>query len=85
MTEPPLETWVTDSMDKVDTDEAGNDPLTDQDVQMKQQEMLHKDQSQTANLALSEQKLRNEQMKVALQAKKLEQSDFRPKPKAKNG
>jgi hypothetical protein len=28
MAEEPLETWVTDSMDKPDTDEAGNDPLT---------------------------------------------------------
>lgn len=84
MTEPPLETWVTDSMDKIDTDEAGNDPLTDQEVQMKQQEMLHKDQAQTANLALSEAKMRNEQLKVALQAKKLSQSDFRPK-KASDG
>jgi hypothetical protein len=90
MTEPPLETWVTDSMDKIDTDEAGNDPLTDQEVQMKQQEMLHKEQSQTANLALSQQKLRHEQekadadrqqqlAKIALEAKRVEQSDFRPK------
>ena len=84
MTEPPLETWVTDSMDKIDQDEAGNDPLTDQEVQMKMQELLHKDQAQTANLALSEAKMRNEQLKVALQAKKLAQSDFRPK-KANNG
>lgn len=28
MAEEPLETWVTDSMDKPDMDEAGNDPLT---------------------------------------------------------
>ncbi len=28
MAEPPLETWVTDSMDKPDVDEAGNDPFT---------------------------------------------------------
>jgi len=28
MAEPPLETWVTDSMDKADADSAGNDPLT---------------------------------------------------------
>lgn len=31
MMEPPLETWVTDSMDKPDMDEAGNDPLTQMD------------------------------------------------------
>lgn len=29
--EPPLETWVSDSMDKPDMDEAGNDPLTEMD------------------------------------------------------
>ena len=87
MTEPPLETWVTDSIDKVDTDEAGNDPLTEQDVQMKQQELAHKEQMQTANLAMQEAKLHNEHAKLALQAKKVAQSDFRPKPKpkAKNG
>jgi hypothetical protein len=28
MAEQPLETWVTDSMDKPDADEAGNDPFT---------------------------------------------------------
>lgn len=84
MTEPPLETWVTDSIDKVDADEAGNDPLSEQDMQMKQQEMAHKDQSQTANLAIAEAKLHNEHAKVALQAKKVAQSDFRPK-KASNG
>lgn len=27
--EPPLETWVTDSIDKADADSAGNDPLTE--------------------------------------------------------
>ena len=39
MQEPPLETWVTDSIDKVDQDEAGNDPLTPLDMQLKQQEI----------------------------------------------
>ncbi len=29
MAEQPLETWVTDSIDKPDVDEAGNDPLTE--------------------------------------------------------
>ena len=28
MAEQPLETWVSDSLDKPDADEAGNDPLT---------------------------------------------------------
>lgn len=39
MAEPPVETWVTDSMDKVDQDEAGNDPLTPLDMQLKAQEV----------------------------------------------
>jgi hypothetical protein len=42
MAEPPLETWVTDSMDKPDVDEAGNDPLTQMDVALKQQEIQAK-------------------------------------------
>lgn len=32
--EQPVETWVTDSMDKADLDEAGNDPLTEQEQMM---------------------------------------------------
>jgi len=41
--EPPLETWVTDSMDKPDADEAGNDPLTqaEQMQSMQQAEQKH--------------------------------------------
>jgi len=43
MAEQPLETWVTDSMDKPDTDEAGNDPLTqaEQLLNMQQQQDKH--------------------------------------------
>lgn len=36
MTEPPLETWVSDKIDEPDMDEAGNDPLTQTDLQLKQ-------------------------------------------------
>lgn len=32
MAEPPLETWVSDSVDKIDQDEAGNDPLSQLDI-----------------------------------------------------
>lgn len=50
--EAPLETWVTDSMDKPDADEAGNDPYTAEerllqmrqselDAQLKQAQILH--------------------------------------------
>jgi hypothetical protein len=42
LTEQPLETWVTDSLDKPDVEEAGNDPLTQaeqiQGMQQKQAE-----------------------------------------------
>lgn len=40
--EPPLETWVSDSMDKIDQDEAGNDPLTPLDMQLKATEIQTK-------------------------------------------
>lgn len=39
MQEPPLETWVSDSMDKVDQDEAGNDPLSEMDQALKATEI----------------------------------------------
>lgn len=42
MQEPPLETWISDSVDKVDQDEAGNDPLTPLDMQLKMQEIQAK-------------------------------------------
>jgi hypothetical protein len=42
MQEPPLETWVTDSLDKIDQDEAGNDPLTPLDMQLKAMEIQTK-------------------------------------------
>jgi hypothetical protein len=40
MAEPPLETWVTDSMDKPDMDDAGNDPLTEIEAQIAQAKLL---------------------------------------------
>jgi hypothetical protein len=41
--EPPLETWVTDSIDKADQDDAGNDPLTqaEQMQSMQQSQQTH--------------------------------------------
>jgi hypothetical protein len=41
--EPPLETWVTDSIDKPDMDSAGNDPLTQEEQMqsMQQTEQTH--------------------------------------------
>jgi hypothetical protein len=36
--QPPLETWVTDSIDKADADDAGNDPFTDAE---KMQTLVH--------------------------------------------
>jgi hypothetical protein len=49
MAEQPLETWVTDSMDKPDADEAGNDPFT-QAEQMQQMQL----NQQKADLAAME-------------------------------
>jgi hypothetical protein len=48
--EPPLETWVTDSIDKPDADSAGNDPL-DQAEQM--QTMQQSDQKHALDMAKS--------------------------------
>lgn len=70
MAEPPLETWVTDSMDKPDTDETGNDPLTPEEsafMEQSREEELHEAQVREANA------------KADLAEKKASQSDFRPK------
>ncbi len=68
MAEPPLETWVTDSMDKPDTDEAGNDPLSPEErafMELSREEEAH------------DEKLREQAAKADLAEKKLAQSDFR--------
>ena len=70
MAEPPLETWVTDSMDKPDTDEAGNDPLTPE-------EQAFLEQSRVEDL--HDQKIREASAKADLAEKKRDQSNFRPK------
>jgi hypothetical protein len=49
--EPPLETWVTDSMDKADQDEAGNDPFTEEEQAMQLQQMEQKHALQMAKSA----------------------------------
>lgn len=46
--QPPLETWVTDSIDKADADDAGNDPLTDAE---KMQTMQHAQEQHAVKLA----------------------------------
>jgi len=51
MTEPPLETWVSDSMDKPDEDSTGNDPLTDQDMMQRAQDMRHETELQQGKIA----------------------------------
>lgn len=87
MAEPPLETWVTDSMDKPDVDEAGNDPLTQADLAMqtaqgavqREQDMEHSEEQEVVNLMQSAEKLRKLRADADLAEKKLEQSDFRPK------
>lgn len=87
MAEPPLETWVTDSMDKPDVDEAGNDPLTEADTAMqaaqgavqREQDMEHSEEQEVVNLMQSAEKLRKLRADADLAEKKLEQSDFRPR------
>lgn len=49
--EPPLETWVTDSMDKADQDEAGNDPFTEEEKLMQMQQLEQKHSLQMAKAA----------------------------------
>lgn len=62
MTEAPLETWVTDSMDKPDMDDAGNDPLTDQEMQLaniaKTEQEFAKARKANADADLAEKKAR---------------------------
>jgi hypothetical protein len=90
MTEPPLETWVSDNVDKPDADEAGNDPLSEADLALRAQEMAHKERLAATNVAAAQLKIAGEQQKlatqqvldnqkVALAEKKTAQSDFRPK------
>jgi hypothetical protein len=73
MAEPPLETWVTDSMDKPDVDSAGNDPLTPDEQAGVELALAAKED------ALLENKLREQSAKADLAEKKRDQSDFRPK------
>lgn len=92
LTEPPLETWVTDSVDKPDMDEAGNDPLTQLDVAMKKMDIQAKmtdaalrsgkaDLSGMHESQMHEHKVREQAAKAALAEKKLQQMDFTPKKK----
>jgi hypothetical protein len=79
MSEPPLETWVSDNVDKPDADEAGNDPLSEADLALRAQEMAHKERLAATNIAAAETKVALENEKLSLAQKKTQQSDFRPK------
>lgn len=88
MAEPPLETWVTDSMDKPDTDETGNDPYTE-DEQMLQMALLQQKEMQAnamseekhvGDLSLQAQKVRKARADADTSEKKAAQSDFRKAP-----
>jgi len=72
MAEQPLETEIYDSVDKVDQGSAGNNPLDqmEQAVLMQQTEDMHQVQMAEATA------------KAGLAIKRMEQSDFRPKPAA---
>lgn len=73
MAEPPLETWVTDSMDKPDQDSAGNDPLLPEELAA-----AHHDEQARAE-ELHAQKVREASAKADTAEKKAVQSDFRPR------
>jgi hypothetical protein len=79
MAEPPLETWVSDNIDKPDADEAGNDPLSEADLALRAQEMAHKEQLAATQMQGNQVKNAIEVEKLRLQQKKTDQSDFRPK------
>lgn len=66
MAEEPLETWVSDSMDKPDTDETGNDPLT-------QAEQVHQMEISQANADLNSMKTAHQ---AALAHKTSQQADL---------
>lgn len=95
MSEPPLETWVSDKIDEPDQDEAGNDPLTLSDIALKQAEYDAKTKQAEIQYRGSEinnqvaerlavQKEREARAKAELAEKKAKQSDFKPKPKGKS-
>lgn len=66
---PPLESWVSDSVDKPDMDDAGNDPLTAEELRR-------------AEVDQANEKTREATAKADLAEKKTKQSDFRPKAKS---
>lgn len=93
MSEMPMETWVSDKIDEIDQDEAGNDPLTPLDMQLKQHEIEAKLQDAVIRSGTASQKMKQdeelhgermnqERQKTALAKKKTSQSNFKPKPKA---
>jgi hypothetical protein len=92
--EEPLETWVTDSVDKPDMDSAGNDPFTqgEQLLAMQQAEAKH-DAEEARMQEKHDQALihADEKHRAAMERstadndlarKRAEQSDFRPQRKA---
>ncbi|HEX5914827.1 MAG TPA: hypothetical protein VFY54_17035, partial [Rubrobacter sp.] len=72
--EPPVETWVSDKIDEPDADVAGNDPLTEDELNLYKLKLADKKELQ------AEEDLRGAAAKADLAEKKFRQSDFRPKP-----
>jgi hypothetical protein len=87
MSEPPLETWVTDSMDKPDADEAGNDPYTEeekafqvmQDANKREQDMEHAEEKQLVGLMTEAEKLRKHRADADLAERKAQETSFAPR------
>lgn len=84
MAEPPLETWVTDSMDKPDADSAGNDPYTEeerafqimQDAVKREQETEHAEEKQVVGLMSEAEKLRKLRADADLAERKAKETSF---------
>ena len=72
--EPPLETWVTDSMDKIDQDSAANDPFEDFEKQKTVQQLDMQAQLSASKNELHQIEMAERLMRVALLEKELHTS-----------
>lgn len=69
--EPPLETWVTDSMDKIDQDSAGNDPFEEFEKAKTVQQLDLQAQEAESKAQLHQVEMAERLMKIALLEKEL--------------
>lgn len=78
--ELPLESWVSDSVDKPDAEQEGNNHFQELEASHQAVEQTNQQQEQTNQ---QQHKSREAAAKADLAEKKLKQSDFKPKPKPK--